>query len=255
MSTNSIVVVVMMLQASAAGLREPCLSDAQTRCHARPRLRGGAGNSGLRKGFSGDVQLSATGNTLADIVENARGPLQISCDGQHCYSWADAAAVVSPDKLEVVGMASGAILAGQWFLMEGSNGKFCNVTLVHRCLVDRQHLELRVDMLIVGGQACHASRERNDRFLPLGSCLQSNPLDPVEWHDVVACPFFCTWMDAQQLFRSTHSLRVGRRSTVGGVHPESFGAAQGLPIHYTPSRSTIDAIHSQVDQKETDDSS
>jgi len=25
--------------------------------------------------------------------------------------------------------------------------------LVHRCLVDRQHLELRVDMLIVGGQA------------------------------------------------------------------------------------------------------
>ena len=159
MSINSILaVIMMMLQASAAGLREPfqSLLDAQTRCHARPRLRGGAGNSGLRKGVSGDVpavQLPATGITLADIVENARGPLQISCDGQHCYSWADAAAVVSPDKLEVVGMASGAILAGQWFLMEGSNGKFCNVTLVHRCLVDRQHLELCVDMLIVGGQA------------------------------------------------------------------------------------------------------
>ena len=127
--------------------------------------------------FAGEVELSLAGQSLDHIVENANGPLRVTCQSPGAYSWDAAVGVQSPDAVEVVGVRrcpsgvpsaqarvgpaeDGAgdslaqatpILAGQWFMMEESHGTLRNLTLVHRCPVDRRNLETRVDMMIVAG--------------------------------------------------------------------------------------------------------
>jgi hypothetical protein len=118
-------------------------------------------------GFKGEVELSTEKQSLPLVVENANGPLLVKCRWPGGYSWDGAAGVDSNHAVDVVGevaAASGAasgkgngeaekkpVLAGQWFLMEGSHGSFTNVSLVYRFSVDRENLENRLDMLIVGG--------------------------------------------------------------------------------------------------------
>lgn len=152
----ALLLLLAAVQLESLGLSQE-LIDVTMRGHQKLRLRGG---------FSGDIELRTEGHSLAHIVENARGPLHIACRGQRCYSWPDAAAIASADMVEVVGIGGletkmYPILAGQWFLMDRSNGRFCKVNMVHRCLVDRQHLELRVDMLIIGGQGRWEIQECN----------------------------------------------------------------------------------------------
>lgn len=108
-------------------------------------------------GLNGEIELSDQ-QSLADLVENANGPLRIRCRGPGRFHWQDAAGIDSPHAVDICGegasYAAGVhdaqrpILAGNWLMMEGSNGSFKNVSLVYRCLVDWQHLETRVDMLV-----------------------------------------------------------------------------------------------------------
>jgi len=128
----------------------------------QPRQSGDAHEQGeVQVGFSGEIELGDK-NSIAELVENANGPLRIKCRWPGGSSWQGAAGIDSPHAVDILGegatCATGGprgsqmpILAGQWFAFEGSHGSFKNVSLVHRCLVDRKNLETRVDMLIVEG--------------------------------------------------------------------------------------------------------
>ena len=151
-----LVVLPLLLDSAPLAGRE-CCSQTHGANPNLARLRGGRGygenerTSGMKAGancgdeheseaqrsewFEGQVDLAAEKHSLAHIVENAKGPLRIRC----CWPgdfWEGAAAIKSPYSVDIVGGEEEddekPILAGQWFLMEGSHGCFQNITLVHR---------------------------------------------------------------------------------------------------------------------------